>query len=484
MLNQLGLSAGAMRRAAPQNSLAWQVLVVAGVLLFSIVLPFALSAERLALIAAAVVGVGGVILLVRYPQFALFTLIPVGLVMPSPQLPGGFNVAVILLLLLVGLWVLQIFLRKQAAEVVESRTIRPLMYLLAVAVLAFVVGQLPWFSVPTRAPLDAQIGGLMIFVLAVGAFLLAANQIKDLRWLERMTWALILLGGLFALGWVTPLGSVTSRLFQIAATSNAIFWTWLVALSLSQALFNDKLTLFWRGVAGGIFLLALYVAFVLQYDWKSAWLPPLAAIAAMMAAWSWRLGVWLTICGYVPAQIVGSQAIASDEYSYSTRLDAWIIVLDMLKTNPILGFGPANYYWYTPLFRIRGYAVRFNSHNQYLDILAQVGILGLLCVLWFFVEAGLLGWRLRERVPAGFARSYVYGALGGLAGTVVSGMLVDWFLPFTYNIGLNGFRSSVFAWLFLGGLVAIEQTVRRQKLAEEAEPTAVSTPENATPVLS
>jgi len=364
---------------------------------------------------------------------------------------------------LIVLWLLDLVVRQKRIQFVKSRPVRPLAFLLMTAVLAFVVGQLPWFRQAPHAPLDAQIGGLMIFVLAVGAFLLVANQVTELRWLEWMTWTLIILGGLFAAGWVfSPIGTLTSRIYQEGATANAIFWTWLVSMSFSLAVFHDKMRWQWRFLAGAICVLAMFVAFVLQYDWKSAWVPPMAALAAIMVAYSWRLGLLMAVAGYVPAQLMSSEAIATDEYSYSTRLDAWTIILNMLKVNPILGFGPANYYWYTPLFRIRGYAVRFNSHNQYLDILAQTGILGLLCVAWFFVEIGWLAWQLRDRVPRGFARAYVYGALGGLAGTIVSGMLVDWFLPFAYNIGLNGFRSSVLAWLFLGGLVSIEQMVRRE----------------------
>ena len=71
------------------------------------------------------------------------------------------------------------------------------------------------------------------------------------------------------------------------------------------------------------------------------------------------------------------------------------------------------------------------------------------------MEVGKLGWQLRSRVPEGFAKAYVYGAIGGLAGTLVAGMLGDWVLPFVYNIGFAGFRASVLAWLFLGGLVAL-----------------------------
>lgn len=444
-------------------------LLVAGILLMSSALPIRFAPGRIVLLVGLLIALGGTLFFLYYPQWGIVTLFITGLLLPSPALPGGLNFAVLHLGLLVGLWLLVLLVNRRKAVWVRSRTIRPLLWLLGVTFVAFVVGQLPWFSVPQRAPIDAQIGGMMVFFLAVGAFLLVANQVQDLRWLARMTWLLIILGGLFAAGWVSPIGAITSRTFQIGATSNAIFWTWLVAMSFSQAFFHETLAWRWRILAGGICVLSIYVAFVLQYDWKSAWLPPLVALVAMLGARSWRLGVLIAVAGFVPAQIIGSQAIATDEYSYSTRLDAWIIVLDMLQVNPILGFGPANYYWYTPLFRIRGYAVRFNSHNQYLDILAQVGILGLACVLWFFVEAGLLGWRLREQAPRGFARAYVYGALGGLAGTVASGMLVDWFLPFAYNIGYNGFRSSVFAWLFLGGLVSIEQMVRRQTVTSLAQ---------------
>jgi O-antigen ligase len=149
--------------------------------------------------------------------------------------------------------------------------------------------------------------------------------------------------------------------------------------------------------------------------------------------------------------------LASDEYSVSTRLDAWLIMIEIIKVSPIWGFGFANYYWYAPLFPIRGFAVSFNSHNNYVDIVAQTGLVGLACFLWFYWEAGQLGWRLRERVPAGFAQAYVYGALGGLAGTIVLGMFGDWVLPFVYNIGLSGFRSSMLVWLFLGGLVTLER---------------------------
>ena len=141
------------------------------------------------------------------------------------------------------------------------------------------------------------------------------------------------------------------------------------------------------------------------------------------------------------------------------------MIAEIVKVNPILGLGPANYYWYTPLFPIRGYAVQFNSHNQFVDLVAQVGLVGLACFLWFIFEITLIGWYLRNRVPDGFARGYVYACLGGLAGTMVAAMFGDWVLPFVYNVGFVGFRASIYAWVFLGGLVAIEQMVKNGVLS-------------------
>src|SRR5581483_760338 len=125
--------------------------------------------------------------------------------------------------------------------------------------------------------------------------------------------------------------------------------------------------------------------------------------------------------------------------------------------SPILGLGPANYYWYTPLYPILGWYVSFNSHNNYLDILLQTGILGLGCFLWIMWEVGRLGWSLRHAFADNFAQGYVYGCLGGLAGSLAACWLADLLVPFVYNIGLNGFRASVLAWLFFCGFVALHR---------------------------
>jgi O-antigen ligase len=194
--------------------------------------------------------------------------------------------------------------------------------------------------------------------------------------------------------------------------------------------------------------------------WISGWLPSMIVVVTVILLGRPDWGLFAVAISSVVllfnTDIITRITNEGDNtYSTITRLEAWRIMAEIIKANPVFGLGMANYYFYTPLFPILGYRISFNSHNNYIDIIAQTGLVGLFCFLWFFAELGLLGLYMRTRVPEGFPRAYVIGALGGLAGTIILGLLGDWVIPFIYNIGLEGFRASMFIFLFLGGLVAV-----------------------------
>lgn len=447
---------GAPRHWVVQNITKWfPPLVIIGVLLLSAMLPFKLSQRHLVFLIVVLMAVGGGTLLLRWPPLGLVAVI--GSIIITFNGPSNSNATMALVGFLLGLWLLDMMIIQREIKLLPSKTILPLLIFVAVAILAFGMGQLPWYTFAPSAPLGAQLGGVSIYVLSAAAFLLVAHLIHDLRWLQAMVWLFLAIGALFIAGQLVPgLSSVTRHFFNKQVTGS-LFWTWLVALAFSQAIFNKDLHPGWRLVCAGLAVAVFYEGYFNREEWKSGWVPPIFTIVAMLGIRFWRVGLALSPFGIIPLSQLISYGIAADEYSYSTRIDAWTIVLEITKVNPILGLGPSNYRWYTPLFPIRGWAVQFNSHSQYIDLIAQTGLLGLACFVWFFVVVGWLGWQLKERVPAGFAKAYVYGALGGLAGTLVAAALGDWVLPFFYNITLGGFRASVLAWLFLGGLVALEQ---------------------------
>jgi hypothetical protein len=439
-------------------------LLVISELLLIAALAFMASQRQLTLVLLLPLGIGLVLAFLRWPSLGLIVAPVAGMIVPFVG-PSGLNVTMILVALLLGLWLLDMMVLQHQIQLVPSRTLWPLFSFIIVGFISFGVGQLNWLPFALHAPLGAQLGGLAIIVLSAGTFLLMANQVHDLDWMRMITWAFLAFAALsILLRSVLPeFGLPTQNLVQQVG---AVFYIWVVSLAFSQAAFNRDLHLGWRLALGALVLVTLYNQLFLKFANKSGWMPILVCIAAIIAFRSWRAALVLFPIGVVAVLILKAGLVSSEDYSVSTRLDAWLILAQIIRFSPILGLGFANYYWYTPLFPIRGYAVSFNSHNNYVDIVAQTGLVGLVFFLWFLWELGRLGWRLRERVPEGFAQAYVYGTLGGLVGTVVIGMFGDWVLPFFYNIGLIGFRTSMLSWLFLGGLVSLKQIVKSQNYAE------------------
>jgi hypothetical protein len=453
---------GAARDWQPSHRLQ-QIAVILGVLAVSLLVVPLASQSQLRLLIGLLLATGGVFVLLRRPQLGLIALIPAALVVPFAIGTGTVSTigaAMLLLPLLFGLWLFDQVAVQRDLTVVRHRVLIPLFLLMLAAVLAFASGQLPWFTVG-GAPLRSQLGGLGLFALSAMAFGVTAHVIDDIKWLRWLTWSFLALAGVYIVGRLAP-GGFPESLF-LPGASGSLFWVWLMALSASQGLLNRDLSWRWRLALLGLTLATLYAALIQGYDWKSGWLPALAALATLGWLVLGRLRVWLLFAAGVAVLPVGVEVFrtltASDQWSWLTRLEAWRILFEIVQVNPLLGLGPANYYFYTPLFPILGWSVSFNSHSQYIDLIAQVGVVGFLCYLWLFAELGLLGWRLVQRAPAGFARAYACGALAGVAGTFAAGFLGDWVIPFVYNIGFNGFRSSVIAWLFMGGLLALHRLV-------------------------
>jgi len=469
MLNELRRSTTNLEWLSPEvraSVLRW--ILILGTLSVVAVLPWRASENQATLLILVLLGVGAIWLFMKWPPLGLITTVIGGMIIPFRG-PSNLNIGMIIIALLLVLWLLEMLLHHRKIAFVPSSTTIPLLAFLALSLLSFGFGQLPWFIFAESAPLGAQLASLALLILSVGAFLLVGNQVREVRWLQAIVWSFLAFGALYILGRLIPeLNVFTRPLFQ-HGMQGSLFWVWVVVLAFSQGMFNRDLHPLWRVALLGLTFATIFVAYTQSYGWKSGWIPPLIGIAAVLFTYSWRLGMAFSPLAAIAGIFIIDKAIASDAYSYATRIDAWVILADIIGDSPIMGMGFANYRWFTPLFPIRGYAVYFNSHNQYVDIVAQMGLVGLICFFWFFARVGLLGWQQRTRVPAGFQQAYVYGALGGLVATLAAGMLGDWILPFFYNITLGGFRASVLAWIFLGGLVFLEQTMKPRDSEEKRE---------------
>lgn len=429
--------------------------IIALTLLLSLVIAYWSSQQTLTLTIVLLGGIGIILVLLQYPNLGFILIFLSGIFIKFTG-PSNTNVVVAVIGLMWVLWILDMFVVKRRFEFVNSRALLPVFIFIGVSVVSFGMGQIPWFIFANQAPLTAQAGGFAIFVLSAGALILAAHLIRDEQWLKIIVWTFINLGAIYIIARLLKISAI-DRFYHIGFTAGAMFWTWLVVLALSQAIFNNQLKVRARIFLIVLVILTMYVAFVQANDWKSGWVPPLVGIAVIMGIRFKKSVIFVIPVAILLVVYMTSKLIGSDEYSWGTRVDAWTIVLEISRVSPFLGMGFSNYYWYTPLFPIRGWNVSFNSHSQYVDLIAQVGLVGLFCFLWIFLEIGRLGWRLANRLENGFVRSYAYGVLAGAVASLMAAFLVDWILPFVYNIGFNGFRSSIVMWIFFGGLIGLEQ---------------------------
>ncbi|MFN8062106.1 MAG: O-antigen ligase family protein [Vicinamibacterales bacterium] len=420
-------------------------------------------------------GLAALVIAVRWqvgaPVEGLSVLLVAALIAPLP-IQGGIDACLVLALASSGVWLVRTGLAGQA-PLDETRAVAATLFFMLVAAVSFVVGQYPWF--PTAgAPMAAQLGGLALFLVSGSLFLAVGHLVRTEADLEKLTMIFVAVGGLTVTIGLLP-WSVVPFIDRVNAvirpdTLGSCFWTWLVAVSSAQAFFNRSLAPHRRLALLAVAVVTLGRGLLVAFSWVSGWLPPMVAFGLVCFLRFPRLSVALGLLSIAPGVVVAKPAIDAlmqgESYSWMTRLEAMGVIWQLVRTNPLLGFGPANYYHYTLLFPILGWWVRFNSHNNYIDLVAQTGFLGLLAFFWFCTEVFLIAWRLRRRATSFFGRAYAVGALAGLAGSLVSGLLADWIVPFAYNIGLTGFRSSLLFWFLLGGLL----TLRR--LSAAPQPTA------------
>jgi hypothetical protein len=438
-----------------------QYSVITLAIVISIAAAYWGSLKILMLLVAMLGGLAVFAITSQYHGLGIIFILLGGMFVPFSG-PGGLNASIVAVIFLMGVWIMDMFIVQRKFHFIHSRAIRPAFYFIIVSVIAFGMGQIPWFIFANQAPLDAQIGGFAIYFFLLSTMIMTANLLQDMIWLKTIVWIFLGLGTIYVLGRALHL-SIIQRLYQQGFHANSMFWLWFIILPLGQAMFNKHLTTRVRILLYGIVALGFYVNFVQQIDWRSGWVPALVAAVTLFGLRFRRLALLSIPFVLVIAIYLAQDLISTDLYSWGTRVDAWLIVLEISKVSPLIGLGFANYYWYAPLFPIRGYAIRFNSHSQFVDIVAQTGILGLFCFFWLLFEVGRLGWNLIHKLPDGFARGYAHSVFAGVLGSIMAAFLVDWLLPFAYNIGLDGVRASILPWIFFGGLISVERIYASQQ---------------------
>jgi hypothetical protein len=419
----------------------------------------------------------GAVTLLTWPILGLFGLVLSALLLPVEIGTGtdvALNPATLLVPILLGIWVLEM-MRRGELHLAPSATNRPLLLFVAASILSLVIGFGTWDpTVPrTDSFLLVQLAQLAIFIFAAGAFWLMGNWIHEEIWLRRLSFLFLALAGVLAIIHVLLPAEALAGSIATQALNRAPFWLLLSALAGGQLLFNRTLSGPWRVFLAAAVGACLIYAFYIERATISNW-AGVAAVLGVLAWLRWPRLRWVVIVLLVVLAVSG--VLFSSVYEFAGGTAEWVEsggsrlaligrVIDVTMRNPITGLGPAAYRNYAkmkPLYYAGAYYLRpwVSSHNNYVDLFSHVGLVGLGLFFWFAVELARLGLRLRARFTEGFAAGYVNSILAAGAGALMLMLLADWILPFVYNIGFPGFQASVLVWLFLGGLVALEQMAK------------------------
>jgi hypothetical protein len=409
------------------------------------------------LVAASVLA--GMALIAARLEWGILLLPMVAVLVPFEIATGRQTPLVACLLLaplLLGLWIARMLARR-ALIVVRSPVNLPLAGFVVTAVVATISSQVlrdplvfVWQSFP-----QVQLGQLSVIAISAGLFFMAMSSFRTMRWLRWLTWLMIALGAATVAKYLLlPGGDLPF------ASVGGLFSLWVVSLAFGQALFNQRLR---PSIRAALLLLAglwLYRRLFLEFGWLSGWLPILLSLATICALRSWRaLSIGVAVAALVAglnyeflAERYEQQVSGGDSQGNFERFEVWRHAIAIMGDQLLLGLGPAGY---APYYMTYWPNQALSSHSNYLDILAQTGLVGSGFFLWFLGALYVVAVQARRRWPAGFPAGFANGALGGLVGMTVAMALGDWVIPFAYNQTLAGFRFTLHSWIILGALAAL-----------------------------
>jgi len=92
------------------------------------------------------------------------------------------------------------------------------------------------------------------------------------------------------------------------------------------------------------------------------------------------------------------------------------------------------------------------THSNYIDILSQTGILGMLFLLSIFGVLLVRGYKLSVQIKGSgnFTEAAINASFAGTIACLVIMAFGDWLFPFAYTQTIEGYSYAVYNWIFMG----------------------------------
>lgn len=404
---------------------------------------------------------------------APISILIAGLVLPFSLSTGTMSVIVdslILTGLALVMWIFLMITKSKVYFIRKSDFNKPLFsYFILVPI------SLVW-SLIFRDPLVntwgsfifVQIAATLIMILLPALTFFAGNIIDDLKVWKIMVVIFLafgLVGYLYEVRYTLNLEKYFSFIL-LEVKTEGLFTMWIISLSLGLALFDRTISNPLKIALVGLAGLWMYYRFWQNTSWMTGWFPPLVVVFTLFlmkskkAALMFLLSLILLIA--IRADYFSHALFLEQGESGSTRLSAWAISLWLTSKHFLFGTGPGGYAaYYMSYFPSNAMA----THNNYLDVIAQTGIIGFGLYLWMFFALFKISLRVIRKVKGkgDFTDALAHAVFAGLIGCIVAMGFGDWMIPFPYTQGIVSFDYILYSWLFLGAILSLEGLLLNEK---------------------
>ena len=346
---------------------------------------------------------------------------------------AGSNLALsmVIVVLFLGLWLLHSMTVNRRISIKPSLVNFPLIAFMVVtffSVFWSILFRDPFVYVWDKFTLAQIVASLVIIFLPV-AFLMVANFVETTRPLVIMS-VLMIIAGFFGL--IKNFSGIS-----LPVDTRGLFDLWVTGLAVGFVFFIKKMHWAVKVLLLGIAAGWIYWSFIVNITWVAGWLPSLAALGILTLRRSWKLvlvfGIFMI--GLLAANYdyyFGKVFESEKEESGYSRVEAWKMNWIITRDHLLFGTGPAGYaVYYMTYFPSDAMA----THNNYIDILAQTGVMGTFFCLWFF--GSFIGWGfvfcLRLKGRGDFVEALANVSFAGTIACVIIMAFGDWMFPFAYT---------------------------------------------------
>jgi O-antigen ligase len=140
--------------------------------------------------------------------------------------------------------------------------------------------------------------------------------------------------------------------------------------------------------------------------------------------------------------------------AYGTdRFKIWADAYNIWLHSPIFGIGAGNFQFFDRIYAHDKVGV---AHNQFLQVMAEMGIQGLICLLWLLVAVGRQAWKNFTKSASNLGKSVSLAYLGFYTSIVFGCLFTGIFIPSAAaGGGTQAFVEASYRWLLLGLVLSV-----------------------------